>query len=73
SGSGVFFEVVACVKYGARLRVVSLLAVPSILPPDVTGNPCNPDPAKITEITAKNNVLHLMFIVDLYNVYDCYF
>jgi hypothetical protein len=71
SESGVFFDVVVGVKYGAMLRVVSLLAVTSILPLDVTEHPCNPNPTKITELTANNNVLRLMFIVDLYSVYDC--
>jgi fumarate reductase subunit D len=71
SESGVFFEVVAGVKYGAMLRVVSLLVVPSILPLGVADCPCNPNPPKITKPTASNNVLCLMFIVDLYSVYDC--
>jgi hypothetical protein len=39
SESGVFFDVVAGVKYGAMLRVVSLLVVLSILPFDVTEHP----------------------------------
>jgi len=41
------------------------------LPPGVTEYPCNPNPARITEITANDNVLRLMFIVDIYSVYDC--
>jgi len=68
---GVFFFVVARMKYGAMLRVVSFWTVPSFLPHGVTEYPCNHNPAKITELTANNNVLRLMFIVDLYSVYDC--
>lgn len=34
-------------------------------------NPCNPNPARIIKPTAGNNVLRLMFIVNLNSVYDC--
>jgi hypothetical protein len=70
---------VAGMKYGAMVRAVSLLTVAltllfavltvfevlSVLLFDVTEHPCNTNPAKITEITANDNVLRLMFIVDL--------
>jgi len=83
--SGVAVFVVTGMKYGAMVRAVSLLtvastwllAVPSVFEVlsvllfDVTEHPCNPDPIKITEITANDNVFRSMFIVDLYSVYDC--
>ena len=48
-----------------------LIAVPtvcealSVLPFDVTEHPCNPNPARIIMLTAVNNVLRLIFIVNL--------
>jgi hypothetical protein len=47
------------------LRAVSLLASPSVLLFDVAEHPCNPNPAKITKLTASNNVLHFLFMVDI--------
>ena len=49
------------------LRVVSLWRVLSVLPCGVTEYPCNPNPTRITKPTTGNNVLRLIFIVDLYS------
>jgi len=66
SASGVFFDLVALMKYGAMLRVLSLCGRLSVLSPDITAYPCNPDPVRITEINADKNVFGLMFIVKFY-------
>ena len=54
----------------AWLMAVTTVCELSVLPFDVTEHPCNPNPARIIKPTAVNNVLRLIFIVNLYNVYD---
>lgn len=53
------------------LTVPSVFEAPSFLFLEVTEHPCDPNPEIITEITANENVICFVFMVDVYNVYDC--
>jgi hypothetical protein len=70
SASGVFFFVVAGVKYDAMLRTVSRVTGSSIWRPDITGCACNPSAARITELRVNTNALHLISIVDLLIIFS---